>query len=204
MTHPQATIALLAGKSEITAHFGVAPYYYEEMADPALHVVLKSYDVLGGPHMNGVLITTKRFHDNNPKLHAAIIAEQREANALIKGDPPKAAATYLRLANDKKSSLEAMTGMVSDPDFDYTIVPLKVGMFAESWLASAHPGEAGLVEGSVLRRNPRSAGELTPAAPIQRGGGPWPGRCAPGAAPRRTARRAFPSPCRRAARHRRW
>ena len=131
MAHPQAALVLLSGKTEITAHFGVAPYYYEEMADPALHVVIKSYDVLGGPHMNGVLITTKRFHDNNPKLYAAVIAAQQEANALIKSDPKKAAEIYLRLANDKKNSLEAMTKMVSDPDFDYTIVPLKVGMFAD-------------------------------------------------------------------------
>lgn len=131
MAHPQAALALLSGKTEITAHFGVAPYYYEEMADPALHVVLKSYDVLGGPHMNGVLITTKRFHDANPKLYAAVIAAQREANALIKNDPSKAAAIYLSIANDKKNTLEAMTKMVSDPDFDYTVVPLKVGMFAD-------------------------------------------------------------------------
>ncbi len=131
MTHPQAALALLSGKTEIDAHFGVAPYYWEEMADPAIHVVLKSYDVLGGPHMNGVLITTRRFHDDNPKLYAAVIAAQREANALIKRDPAKAAEIYLRLANDKKNSLETMTRMVSDPDFDYTIVPLKVAMFAD-------------------------------------------------------------------------
>lgn len=131
MAHPQAALALLSGKTEITAHFGVAPYYYEEMADPALHVVLKSYDVLGGPHMNGVLITTRRFHDANPKLYAAVIEAQQEANALIKSDPNKAAEIYLRLSNDKKNSLEAMSKMVSDRDFDYTIVPLKVGMFAD-------------------------------------------------------------------------
>ena len=131
MTHPQATIALLSGKGEVTSHFGVAPYYWEEMADPAIHVVVKSYDVLGGPHMNGVLITTRRFHDDNPKLYGAMIAAQQEANALIKSDPRKAAEIYLRLANDKRNSPEAMTKMVSDPDFDYTIVPLKVGMFAD-------------------------------------------------------------------------
>jgi NitT/TauT family transport system substrate-binding protein len=131
MTHPQAALALLSGKTEINAHFGVAPYYWEEMADPSIHIVLKSYDVLGGPHMNGVLITTRRFHDGNPKLYAAVIAAQQEANALIKNDPVKAAAIYLQLANDKKNSLETMTKMVSDPDFDYTVVPLKVGMFAD-------------------------------------------------------------------------
>jgi NitT/TauT family transport system substrate-binding protein len=131
MTHPQAALALLSGKTEITAHFGVAPYYYEEMADPALHVVIKSYDVLGGPHMNGVLITTRRFHDGNPSLYRAVIAAQDEANALIKSDPRKAAEIYLRLAGDKKNPLEAMTRMVSDPDFDYTIVPLRVAMFVD-------------------------------------------------------------------------
>src|SRR5258708_1409656 len=42
LSHPDATAALLAGKSEITAHFATSPFYYIELANPALHRVLHS------------------------------------------------------------------------------------------------------------------------------------------------------------------
>src|SRR5258708_18350607 len=35
LSHPDATAALLAGKSEVTAHFATSPFYYIELANPA-------------------------------------------------------------------------------------------------------------------------------------------------------------------------
>jgi NitT/TauT family transport system substrate-binding protein len=124
MAHPQAAIALIGGKTEINAHFASAPFYWDEAADPAIHRVLHSYEVLGGPHTNGLLITTKRFHDGSPTLYRAVLAAQEEANAFIKERPRDAAEIYLRLANDKRNSVETMTRMVSDPEIDYTTIPL--------------------------------------------------------------------------------
>ncbi len=60
LSHPDATAALLAGKSEITAHFASSPFYYIELAAPGIHKVLHSYEVAGGRHTNGVLMTTKK------------------------------------------------------------------------------------------------------------------------------------------------
>src|ERR1043166_3827862 len=50
LSHPDATAALLAGKSEINAHFASSPFYYIELAAPGIRKVLHSYDVAGGRH----------------------------------------------------------------------------------------------------------------------------------------------------------
>jgi len=131
MDHPTAVAALLSGRSEITAHFGVPPYHWQALADPAIHTVLRSYDVVGGPHTVGVLITTKRFHDGNPKLIGALLAAQLRANALIKADPRKAAEIYLRLTDDRTTPLATMTSWLSDPEIEFTQVPQKVGVFVD-------------------------------------------------------------------------
>ncbi len=40
MSHPDATAALLSGKSEITAHFTSPPFQYQQLDDPRVHRVL--------------------------------------------------------------------------------------------------------------------------------------------------------------------
>ena len=74
MGHPDALVAMLSGKSEITGHFCVAPFHYYELAAPGLRAVLKSYDTLGGPHTNGVQVTTETFRRDNPKICQAVFA----------------------------------------------------------------------------------------------------------------------------------
>ena len=56
MGHPDAFAALMGGRTEIDAHFGSAPYMYEELKDKRIHRVLNSYDVLGGPHTFNVVL----------------------------------------------------------------------------------------------------------------------------------------------------
>jgi NitT/TauT family transport system substrate-binding protein len=48
--HPDAAAAIIAGGTEITGHFGNPPFQEQELAgNPRAHIVLNSYDVLGGP-----------------------------------------------------------------------------------------------------------------------------------------------------------
>jgi NitT/TauT family transport system substrate-binding protein len=124
-SHADAAAALISGKSEIDAHFASAPFYYYELATPGIHQVLKSYDTLGARHTNGVLLTSKKFHDANPKLCAAMIAAFEEADAFIKAHPREAAQTYLKITGEK-TELDALTKMVADPDVDYTTTPINV------------------------------------------------------------------------------
>ena len=50
MSPPDATIALLGGKSEIDSVFSVPPFQYQQLENPAVHTVINSFDVMGGSH----------------------------------------------------------------------------------------------------------------------------------------------------------
>jgi sulfonate transport system substrate-binding protein len=123
MGHPDAVAALLSGQAEVTAHYGVAAFYFYELAKPGLRAILKSYDTTGGKHVNGIQITTKAFYDANPKLCSAVLAAHDEANALIKAKPAEAAEIYFEISRDKRSTPAEMTKMIADPDFDFTTTP---------------------------------------------------------------------------------
>lgn len=131
LPHPEAVTALLAGNSPITSHYTVSPFQYYELANPALHAVLKSYDTLGGKHTNGVLVGTRRFHDANPKICAAVFAAQQEANAFIAAHPHDAAETYIDMAGETRSSPDEIAGMIADPDVDYTTTPQQLMSFVD-------------------------------------------------------------------------
>ena len=129
-SHADAAAAVMSGKSEIDSHFASAPFYYYELATPGVHQVLKSYDVVGGKHTNGVLVATKKFHDANPKICAAVVASFNEANAFVKAHPREAAEMYKTAARDK-NSVDALEKMVADPDVDYTTTPVNLMKFVD-------------------------------------------------------------------------
>src|SRR5271169_613753 len=111
-SHADAAAAVMGGGSEINSHFASSPFYYYELATPGIHQVLKSYDALGARHPNGVLVTSKKFHDANPKLCVAIIAAFNDANAFIKAHPRDAAQIYLTATKDK-NQVDALEKMVA-------------------------------------------------------------------------------------------
>jgi NitT/TauT family transport system substrate-binding protein len=123
LAHPDAMAALLGGMSEIDCHLASSPFYYYERKVPGIREVMKSYDVVGERHTNGLVLATKRFHDANPALCAAMFAALEEANAFIKAEPGKAAAIYLAMTGDKQVDLLTFTEWVRDPDVDYTTTP---------------------------------------------------------------------------------
>jgi NitT/TauT family transport system substrate-binding protein len=122
MSHPDGETALLSGGSEITAHLSSPPFQYQELAHKGMHRVLSSYEVLGGPATFNVVWTTKKFHDENPKVYAAFVAALDEATADINKDKRKAAETYLRISKDK-DSLDNILKMLNDPEVRYTTTP---------------------------------------------------------------------------------
>ncbi|WP_158932798.1 ABC transporter substrate-binding protein [Acidisphaera sp. S103] len=130
LAHPDAMAELLGGRSEIDCHLASSPFYYYEQAAPGVHRVFKSYDITGGMHTNGVMLTSKAYHDSNPKVCAAVLAAQQEANDFIRSNPRPTAQIYLELTGDKHASVEQMAGWVADPDVVYTTVPMKVMDFA--------------------------------------------------------------------------
>ena len=101
MGHPDGETALLGGRSQVTAHFTAAPFMYEEAAEPQVHRVLNSYDVLGGPHTFNVVWATTRWHDAHPQVAAAFLAALARAERSIIDDPAAAAAVWVRVEKAK-------------------------------------------------------------------------------------------------------
>ena len=130
MSHPDAMQALLSGQSEIDAHFGSPPFQYQEVARGGNHVVLNSYDVLGGPATFNVVWTTAKFRNDNPRLYDAVAKALDEATAEINRDKRAAAESYLRISKDK-DSVENILRMLNDPNIVYTTTPQNMMKFAE-------------------------------------------------------------------------
>jgi NitT/TauT family transport system substrate-binding protein len=130
MSHPDAMQALLSGQSEIDAHFGSPPFQYQEVARGGNHVVLNSYDVLGGPATFNVVWTTAKFRNDNPKLYDAFVKALDEAIGEINRDKRAAAEAYLRITKDK-DSVDNILRMLNDPGIVYTTTPQNMMKFAE-------------------------------------------------------------------------
>ncbi|HYT98308.1 MAG TPA: ABC transporter substrate-binding protein [Casimicrobiaceae bacterium] len=130
MSHPDAMQALLSGQSEIDAHFGSPPFQYQEAARSGNHVVLNSYDVLGGPATFNVVWTTAKLRNENPKVYDAFVKALDEAIAEINRDKRAAAESYLRISKDK-DSVDNILRMLNDPNIIYTTAPQNIMKFAE-------------------------------------------------------------------------
>ncbi|WP_407310014.1 ABC transporter substrate-binding protein [Pseudomonas sp. nanlin1] len=128
--HPDATAALLAGGSEINAHFSSPPFQYQALENPKVHKVLSSYDVLGGPATFNVLYTTEKFHDANPKTYKAFYDALVEAEQIIKADKVAAAKTYIRVEQSTLSEA-FVERIVQDPEINFTVVPQRTFIYAE-------------------------------------------------------------------------
>jgi len=131
LPHPDAAIAIISKSTELTAHYGVAPFQNYELAAPGTHAVLKSYDTLGGQTTNGVVLMTKKFRDANPKVTAAFYAALNEASDFINKEPRQSAEVYIRLTNEKRSGVDEMAKMISDPDNAWTTKPQNAMRYVE-------------------------------------------------------------------------
>ena len=129
-SHPDAAVSVISSTAEIDSHYSVAPYYFFELATSGVHNVLKSYDTLGGPGTNGVMLMSKRFHDANPKVTQAVYAALSEAHEFINKNPGDAAQIYIKTTNEKRSNQEEMTKFISDPDNIWTTTPQQTMTFA--------------------------------------------------------------------------
>jgi NitT/TauT family transport system substrate-binding protein len=130
MSPPDATIALLGGKSEIDCVFSVPPFQYQQLEQAGVHTVLNSFDVMGGSHTFTVAWTSAKFRDSNPVLYKALIAALKEATDIINKDKPAAGGLWIE---DSKSKLSPdMVGkIVSGPQVRWTLTPEASMKFAD-------------------------------------------------------------------------
>jgi NitT/TauT family transport system substrate-binding protein len=130
LPHPEAAAGVMSGKSSVNSHYAVSPFYHYELAVPSVHLVLKSNDTLGGPHINGCLGAAPGYRTANQTVAQAVFDAQQEANAFIDAHPGDAAAIYIELAKDTHPLAE-VTGLVADPDNVWTTVPQKLMTFVD-------------------------------------------------------------------------
>lgn len=129
MGHPDGQTALLSGNSQVTAHLTAAPFMYEEAADPRVHRVLNSVDVLGGSHTFNLVWATQRWHDAHAALADVFIVALDQAMATIREDPAAAAAIYVRVEKARQTG-QQIAAMIARPENEWTTTPTRMMVFA--------------------------------------------------------------------------
>jgi NitT/TauT family transport system substrate-binding protein len=122
LSPPDATIGLLSGGSAFDSVFSVPPFQAQQLQDPAIHTVLNSFDVLGGSHSFTVAWTSRKFHDDNPKLYRALMDALAEATDILNADKRAAATLWME---DSKSKLapELVFSVIGGPQVKWTLAP---------------------------------------------------------------------------------
>jgi NitT/TauT family transport system substrate-binding protein len=135
LSFPDGMAALANPKSEINSAFASPPFSYHELRLPGVHKVSDSYEVLG-PATTNLIFASQQFHDANPRTYAAFLAAVREAMALIRSDKRRAAEIYLRVSNDKRTTMAEMMEMLNDPEIAFTEVPFNSMKWADFMYAT--------------------------------------------------------------------
>ena len=121
LPHPDASAALIAGGTELSGHFSNPPFQDQELANPNVHVVLNTNDLLG-PNSPTVLFATEKFRDKNPKTYKAFMESLAEAADFAQKDKAAAADTYIRVTG-AKIDRAALLKIIDNPQFEFSITP---------------------------------------------------------------------------------
>lgn len=121
LPHPDASAALIAGGTELSGHFSNPPFQDQELANPNVHVVLNTNDLLG-PNSPTVLFATEKFRDKNPKTYKAFMQALAEAADFAQKDKGAAADTYIRVTG-AKIDRAALLKIIDNPQYEFSITP---------------------------------------------------------------------------------
>ena len=132
LPHPDAAAAIISAGTEITSHFGNAPFQEQELAgNPNAHIVLNSYDVQGGPTSPVVLYTTEKFRKENPRTYRLFVNAIAEAADFTAKNPEAAADAFIRITKSKIDR-ELLLNILTSPESQFSISPkntLPLGQF---------------------------------------------------------------------------
>ena len=103
MPYPEAVQAMLSHGTGINSNFASPPFAYMELADPKIHTVTNSAEILGGPATLIMAYATERFHAANPKAYGVFLAALKDAEAFINADKARAAEIYVQTSKVKVS-----------------------------------------------------------------------------------------------------
>ena len=129
MSHPDAMIALLSGKSEITAHFANPPFQYQEL-EQGMKLVLDSYKVLGGRATSSLLVGSMRYSEHNPRTTRTVAQALDQAAQWIGAHPAEAAALYIAKTRSREEPAFVLK-QLRDPEISYSVVPERLWAYAD-------------------------------------------------------------------------
>lgn len=130
LAHPDGLTALLSGGGEVTAQFTSPPFQYYALEKPGIHVVLNSYDVMGGPNTFLMVWATNKFRTANPKTYRAVLDAVKDATDSINADKKRAAEVYVKEGGNV-DQVDKILKMMTDPQVSYTLAPERVLPYAQ-------------------------------------------------------------------------
>jgi NitT/TauT family transport system substrate-binding protein len=130
LTHPDGVVALLSGKTEITAHFTSPPFHQRERKDPSVRTITTSNEIMGGPSTFTMLYAPAKFYDENPKTYAAVLKALQAAIAFINADKKAAAEVFLQSEEGKGWKMDDLMEVLNDPDIRFTTSPENLMTYA--------------------------------------------------------------------------
>ncbi len=128
--HPDAVAAIMNPQGEITSHFATSPYHEVEIK-AGLKTILSSYEAIGGQSTILTFVTTEKFRAENPKVYEIVKAAFDEAMDYTNADLKRAVGIYIEVSKDKKSTVEELHALVTQPGFAFSKSPHTVGAFAD-------------------------------------------------------------------------
>jgi NitT/TauT family transport system substrate-binding protein len=129
MRHEDAAVALLSGSNAVNSHFSAPPFQEQELADPKIHRVASSYDILGGPATVTLVTATTRFHDANPMSVKAERCAIERAMKFINTDSEATAQIYLQESGDARTPQATIVKILKDPRMLYATAPVNIMKF---------------------------------------------------------------------------
>lgn len=130
LPHPEGLNAMLSGAAGIRSTFTTPPFQYIALEKPGVHVVLNSYDVMGGANTFLMVWATDKFRTENPTTFKAVLGALKEATAWINANPRKAAELYVKDTGSKET-VEEIEKMIRDPQIHYTLAPERILPYAQ-------------------------------------------------------------------------
>ncbi|MFT4268079.1 MAG: ABC transporter substrate-binding protein [Xenophilus sp.] len=144
LPHTEAVASLASGKGGITAHFSNAPFQYQQLKNKGVHLVLNSYDVLGGPSSSVLAVTSEKFRAENPRTYRALQRALAQASRFVAAHKRQAAEIYLK-AENSGVPVDDVVAFLEDKEIDYGVVPRNTERLAKF-----------LYQAKVLKNEPRS------------------------------------------------
>src|SRR5690606_28991243 len=130
LPHPEGLKAMLSGSAGIRSTFTSPPFQYMALENKGVHVVLNSYDIMGGPTTFLMVWATDKFRSANPKTYKAVLAALQEATDWINANPHEAAQLYVKDTGGKED-VAFIEKMIRDPQIHYKLAPDRLLPFAQ-------------------------------------------------------------------------